>query len=402
MTHRSKSSLAAAVLAALLIPSGAHAELEGEDADLDRAARALFGEGVVRRADAGANTLTLELDPKQLTARQLSRYTAKYYNPISKEHAAGWSHEYGDVRIEPYHLPSLLRQGADSWILVEPYIRGRLCVEIAKKISDAERRQYLVDWCEIRAVFEARFNQFEFRGERVTWPLVSRYQGTLRVYSKAWPDDQPLLLISGKHRITDAVHLRAQTAIARLIQPRNRFYSKAQKVIADNKPELAKLQKLAEKRTRKHRAKKVVFAERAFDPLDVPEASRGKSHCGRTYWKAFAPRKSGYYEWQISVDGAMCESGSVGGGNEAATGALFTGRSDDCSKALVAEGEHRVQIEVFKTRFAKTGRIELRRSGDRLTAREQTTSSTGRRVARGATVCTSDDSLRRRYAKTNR
>src|SRR5690606_5778133 len=59
MTYRSATAksmiyqiIPALIVAALLISPSARAEVDDEDADLDRAVVALFGEGVVRRADA--------------------------------------------------------------------------------------------------------------------------------------------------------------------------------------------------------------------------------------------------------------------------------------------------------------------------------------------------------------
>lgn len=240
------------------------------------------------------------------------------------------------------------------------------------------------------------------------------FGGTLWVNQELWKKGtdgryESIFLVTGPNRLANPKMIRAQQKLAEWIKPDNRFYQSAQKIIKGNKEWIAKQEGAVaqlEKTQAGAKGLKIVWAEEFFDTWKPVQAADKVSSCKNCYWKAFGPMdgsaKGKSLDWQVSVDGTDCQSGTFIGGNNPPIirgGPIYTGHSNDCSKYLTGIGKHTIKIDLWSLTYVK-GPIEILANG---TIRQTEISQRVKSIVSGTMTCeTKDDELQKQYAESNR
>jgi hypothetical protein len=306
---------------------------------------------------------------------------------------------HNDFQVIMANYSKTMHAGGQAFYLMEPYLRGLLCFDIADKVrGDSAKQKELKDWCLWQGARTARYTMHEFRGEAIDSKVDGTYNGTLKP-GDILPDDGFVLVVPGMPRDTEIHAMRVEHNLLQLIKADNRYHAEAMKLDAENqkwmtkrKAEVAALQK-----KQAGKGNKVVFGERFFSDLDpVPAASKIES-CEHVYWQAFATpkfKKNAMFVWEMSVDGQACKQDYFQDDWNVAGGPFFDSfNGGGCSDVTQVPGKHTLTVQLWSMKGVKTGGKLLDVSGDHAVLIDQIADRKDKVVAKGSLSCDSPEGL---------
>jgi hypothetical protein len=368
-------------------------------ARLIASAKALYGVGLKMKYDKKAGKITL--DYGKLDEKTLQEYISEYW--------AGYAYDVLRVAINENdmlnpgqrdHFDKIARKGVFAWVMAEPMAKFKICKKLMYHVTSKDLD--ISDWCLFQSLIEANAPLFAFRGEPVSWDVKQTEGGGLSLDERIFMPNidgvyKPTITIAGPVEIDDYKHITLTKAIAYKIRSSSKYYQDMLGISARAEKIDKKAKKAYAKKDKKLGGKKgkVVFSTKSFVGWDMPPILSKKApvpDCDVLNYKAYAPRKKGRdYEFDIKVDGETCNVGPLSSSKHYSFMHPEYGgdRNDQCQKALLVPGEHKIKIDIFEVKASKTGRKQINRDW---TVGDEYMAYRGGKKASGATKCTTKGS----------
>ena len=365
------------------------------------AAQALYGVGLdIKRT---RKRTTIAPKPGGLTRAKYNRYVKEVYLQVLRAHLTKmtggnwrWSEGgYGDTMFD--NRAPVKR----AHLLLEPYLKYRLCREIAASIGSkpnivAAWQRY--GWCALQAMDEAVAPIYVYRGAAVTWEAPAD-RGDLDVVDEIWKPDAggnyPMVVtVAGGHKIYTLASTKILMKLSKDVDPdlAKKLHAKADRIYKKTlKIYHGLVKKEARKQRRLARGKKIIFAARRFYATVAIPPARGPIPCRKTHYLAYVPakaRKQGYHI-AVEIDGTECMSLYADAG-EVDRNDIYAAPS--CSR-LLRKGEHKVNVALHHSVDSfNHSQKEWRRSNMRWKRENVTYTKTkkGRKLYEGSITCTVD------------
>lgn len=327
---------------------------KGRSSSAAAAARALYGVGL---------TLGQSDGPKPTMTLSWGTITPAAMQELIRDHYVGVIQTTDDLTFIPRKL--------------------EMCKRIAATIAQPAERKEVTEFCEWQAAIAMNAPQATFGGatgiERVKLAdraRVFELDKQLRY--------QPVFALAAPKQLNNPKTLDAEREYLDKIIKQGAQHSHYKDAVArrsEIETYIKRRKQEAEKITKQLKAKPSQVAFMPYAPFewDVPAPVSGHVEtCAKL--AAVAPavgKENGDTELLVKVDGKECFNGY----------SLIAAPSIECAE-LVADGKHRIDAELFRVTWKKTGEKQITiHSKDSIDIRDKEAGSRGKRVARGSITC---------------